>query len=60
MNQDIGGTLFALGLVFFVLLIIFLICRELVCWYWKINKSVDLMEQILAELKESNGKIRNK
>ncbi|MGL4411703.1 MAG: hypothetical protein ACRCTF_06170 [Bacteroidales bacterium] len=24
---------------------IFLICRELVCWYWKINKHISLMEE---------------
>ena len=27
------------------IIIIFLICRELVCWYWKINKIVALMEE---------------
>jgi hypothetical protein len=27
------------------LIIIFLICRELVCWYWKINKRITLMEE---------------
>ena len=27
------------------LVIIFLICREIICWYWKINKIVVLMEE---------------
>lgn len=36
---------------FFALLIVFLVCREIVCWYWKINRSIQLQEQILAELK---------
>jgi len=44
--------------VFFSLLIavvIFLICREIFCWYWKINGVVSLLERIdsrLAELLE--------
>jgi hypothetical protein len=28
-----------------VVLLLFLIARELNCWYWKINKRVTLMEQ---------------
>jgi hypothetical protein len=27
------------------IIIVFLICREIVCWYWKINKLVELMEE---------------
>ena len=36
------------GMIFGVLIgiiIVFLICRELVCWYWKINKIIVLMEE---------------
>ena len=33
-----------------VALIIFLVCRELVCWYWKINEiSASLKEQERAQ-----------
>jgi hypothetical protein len=38
-------------------IIIFLICRELVCWYWKINRLVELMEQqnsLLSSLMSKN------
>jgi hypothetical protein len=28
--------------------IIFLVCRELWCWYWKINRIVELLETIAA------------
>jgi len=28
-----------------VLIVVFLICRELICWYFKINKRVELMEE---------------
>jgi hypothetical protein len=37
-----------------VTIFIFLVARELVMWYWKINKIVDIQEQILAELKKMN------
>ena len=52
---SLTGALAAL----FIAIIIFLTCREIFCWYWKINKSVDLMEKILAELKRSNEKPLN-
>jgi hypothetical protein len=28
-----------------ILLVFFLVCREFLCWYWKINKSVELLEE---------------
>jgi hypothetical protein len=31
-------------ITFFLALIIFLVCRELVCWYFKINKTVALLK----------------
>ena len=37
------------------IIIIFLICRELVCWYWKINKIVSLMEEQNNLLKQHLG-----
>jgi hypothetical protein len=33
-----------------VLFIIFLIFRELVCWYWKINRAIVLLESINGHL----------
>ena len=27
------------------IIIVFLVCRELICWYWKINKIVALLEE---------------
>jgi hypothetical protein len=29
-----------------ILILLFLILREFFCWYWKINKIVDLLEDI--------------
>ena len=31
---------------------IFLLCRELLCWYWKVNKMVENQEEIIKLLKE--------
>ena len=36
-----------------IVLLIFLICRELVCWYWKINRIVSLLESIDQKLGRS-------
>ena len=40
-GQDIG---IIIGILVGII-IIFLICRELVCWYWKINRLIALMEE---------------
>lgn len=34
-----------------VLLGIFLLCRELNCWYWKINRRIELLEEQNNSLK---------
>lgn len=52
MQESLLPALVILG----VLLVIFLVCRELVCWYWKINRTVELLEQIHQELKLLNTK----
>lgn len=44
-----------LGSVLMVLLvcaIIFIVCRELLCWYYKINKMVSNQEEIIRLLKK--------
>ena len=33
-------------------IVVFFICRELLCWYWKINKFVALMEEQNQYLKK--------
>jgi len=47
------GYDFALGLIvtLFVFVGIFLVCREIMCWYWKQNKIVELLEEIKEKLK---------
>jgi hypothetical protein len=34
-----------------IVVVIFLVFRELVCWYWKINRMVELLESIDATLR---------
>lgn len=35
-----------------ILLLLFLICREVVCWYWKINARIELLTEIRDLLKK--------
>ncbi|RJQ29325.1 hypothetical protein C4571_01705 [Candidatus Parcubacteria bacterium] len=43
-----GDVLIALG----VAILIFLALREFLCWYWKINKIVGLLEDIKENTKK--------
>jgi hypothetical protein len=36
-------------------LAVFLLIREVICWYFKINKRVELQEKILVELVKMSG-----
>ncbi|MFO7535349.1 MAG: hypothetical protein R6X19_06665 [Kiritimatiellia bacterium] len=52
-----GGEIL-IGFVFLLACIaIFLVCREIFCWYWKVNKMVALLERIATKL-ESQPLIR--
>lgn len=49
----------ALGIFLLVTILVFLIIRELVMWYWKVNKrikkqerQIELLEEILREIKK--------
>lgn len=35
-----------------IVIVIFLICREIICWYWKINDNIELLREIRDLLKE--------
>jgi len=50
-------TALAALLIFFVIM---LICREITCWYLKINETLVVLREISAELKRLNGQIRFK
>jgi len=37
-------------LTLFFVAAMFLVCREFMCWYWKINEQVELLKQIAEHL----------
>lgn len=41
-------------LIFMICLAVFAVIRELICWYFKINKRVELQEKMLVELVKLN------
>jgi hypothetical protein len=44
----------AIAVFIMMTLAIILLIREVICWYFKINKRVELQEKILAELVRLN------
>ena len=42
-----------------IVILIFLVIREILCWYWKINNIVDLLEDIKYEISRSNKALKN-
>ncbi|CCV66475.1 hypothetical protein BN85314540 [Paracholeplasma brassicae] len=59
LNQFSEIGLDVLGITLVVTILVFLIIRELVMWYWKINKrikkqerQIELLEEILREIKK--------
>lgn len=48
---EIGSVL----MVLLICVIIFIVCRELICWYYKINKMVSNQEEIIRLLKKIAG-----
>lgn len=59
LNQFSEIGLDVLGITLVVTILVFLIIRELIMWYWKINKrlkkqerQIELLEEILREIKK--------
>ncbi len=48
---DTGGTLFLGALIVGFVIVMFLVLREVVCWYWKINRGIELLTEIRDLLK---------
>ena len=44
--ENSGNALGLLAIVFVVLILFFLVCREIVCWYLKINRRIALLTEI--------------
>ena len=49
MGESLSGVLVGLGVV----LLIFLICREIVCWYFKLNKINETLTEIRDLLRKN-------
>ena len=47
---DMGSVIGTLLVVVVILFVIFLVIREVMCWYWKINRIVVLLESIDKKL----------
>jgi hypothetical protein len=48
------GWLIILGII----ILIFLIIREILCWYWKINEGLDSLNDIKREIATTNTLLR--
>ena len=44
--MEIIGSLVGLIVILLVLIGIFFLCRELLCWYWKINRMIEIVDGI--------------
>ena len=51
-SGDSGSSFMNIIIAIIILVIIFLVCREIVCWYWKINKTISNQEEIIRLLKK--------
>lgn len=56
-QRDTTSDVVGLLTMLFVLVVIFLVCREIVCWYWKINKQIKNQERIIELLESINQKL---
>ncbi len=51
-KSDSGMGFLTIIVTLIVIVGIFLLCRELVCWYWKINKTISNQEEIIRLLRK--------
>jgi hypothetical protein len=51
MSVSVNNPLVATVVTLVIVIAIFLLFREVVCWYWKINRVVELLESIDATLR---------
>lgn len=55
--MDFVGVLVTVGVVLVVFLVVFLACRRVSLWYFRINETITLLERIHTELRKSNGAV---
>ncbi len=53
------GFQFSLIILFLLALLVFIffICREIFCWYWKLNDIKELLSELVSTLKEIKGRL---
>lgn len=51
--MDATGSIVSFLIALSIVLVIFLICRSIVLWFWKIDRIVNLLEQIESHLKQN-------
>lgn len=54
MGEAVQGLLYGIG-VLAAIVVLFIICREIICWYWKINQNIQLLTEIRDELRHLRG-----
>jgi hypothetical protein len=50
--MNVNNPLLAAVVTVAIVIVVFLVFREVVCWYWKINRVVELLETIEAHLRD--------
>ncbi len=40
-----------------LLVAVFFMCREINCWYWKLNDIKELLSELVSTLKEIKGRL---
>jgi hypothetical protein len=48
--MDVLGVLLGAGGILVVLLMLLVACREIICWFWKINEALDTLRSIEEKL----------
>lgn len=56
---DWDGLLGFAVVILLLLFVLLLVLRELVCWYFKINKRIQLLDSINAKLDAQNRRIHS-
>ena len=57
-QKDSASPFLPLLIYLIFIIAIFLICREIVCWYWKINQSIKNQERIIELLEKINKNLQ--
>lgn len=54
-NNGLESMIELILITLLIIIVVFLILREVVCWYWKINETLSVLKEIRDLLKSSEG-----